>query len=436
VTQACFPQTPISPAGRPDRRRLLGAHLGRARRAHARVAGRQPDARADAGGVQGAQRPRQGRGPCLREKLDEIRRAKGQEAIAAEWADKAQALLDLPQAEHRRCHGLAARRRQGRRAAVARAAGRLKTQLAERVRCIEDLQHRVQVQREAAVLLAQRIEVLSTKPWRDAQAAWDVLRTDVAHWQTRPPRCWPTPTGPAWTPSSRRCWTPRARSCWPCGTRSRARWRRRWPPRVTRPRRCRRCPCGPTSCAWARGACRPRPPRRKPAGPRQGGPEVRPRPPKPCSEVLAKLEAEIAEGHGKASAGAATALRNALKEHGKLVDDKLENQAHAALAAAGELEGWQRWRADQLREELVAKAEGLLETPRPRPGQAAPGRAQDAGDAAPCASSGSRPTRAARPTTPCGSALTRPATKPTRWSRPGWTRSRPRRPSTAPSAWR
>ena len=32
----------------------------------------------------------------LREKLDEIKRAKGQEAIAAEWADKANALLALP----------------------------------------------------------------------------------------------------------------------------------------------------------------------------------------------------------------------------------------------------------------------------------------------------------------------------------------------------
>ncbi len=30
----------------------------------------------------------------LRERLDELRRAKGQEALAAEWAAKAQALLD------------------------------------------------------------------------------------------------------------------------------------------------------------------------------------------------------------------------------------------------------------------------------------------------------------------------------------------------------
>ena len=33
---------------------------------------------------------------AVRERLDEIRRAKGQEAIAAEWAEKAQALLAAP----------------------------------------------------------------------------------------------------------------------------------------------------------------------------------------------------------------------------------------------------------------------------------------------------------------------------------------------------
>src|SRR5690606_12578463 len=61
----------------------------------------------------------------------------------------------------------------------------LKTQLAERVKIVEDLQHRVQVQREAAVLMAQRIEVLSTKPWRDAQASMQALEGDVAHWRAQ-----------------------------------------------------------------------------------------------------------------------------------------------------------------------------------------------------------------------------------------------------------
>ena len=106
----------------------------------------------------------------------------------------------------------------------------------------------------------------------------------------------------------------------------------------------------------------------KPAKPKVD-PELRAQASQVVREVLAKLEQEIAQGHGKASAGAAMALRNALKEHGKLIDDKLENQAHAALAAAGELEGWQRWRADQLRQELVAKAEGLFEHLVPAEGQ-------------------------------------------------------------------
>jgi hypothetical protein len=100
-------------------------------------------------------------------------------------------------------------------------------------------------------------------------------------------------------------------------------------------------------------------------------PQVRAQATESVRTALATLESEIAEGHGKASAGAAGALRHALKEFGRVIDDKLENQAHAALAAAGELEGWQRWRADQLRDALVAQAEGLLKRPE---GQAIGGR--------------------------------------------------------------
>jgi len=121
----------------------------------------------------------------LKEKLDEIKRAKGQEAVAAEWAVKAQALLALPKLN------LADALAWQRDAAKAGAPlskeplASLKVQLAERVKTIEDLQHRTQVQREAAVLIAQRLEVLSIKPWRDAEAALETLRADVAHWQAQ-----------------------------------------------------------------------------------------------------------------------------------------------------------------------------------------------------------------------------------------------------------
>ena len=80
-------------------------------------------------------------------------------------------------------------------------------------------------------------------------------------------------------------------------------------------------------------------------------------------EALSKLEHEVTEGHGKATPKVAADLRHALKEHIRNIDSKLEAAAHAALTAAGELEGWQRWRADQIREELVLKAEALVAKP-------------------------------------------------------------------------
>lgn len=293
----------------------------------------------------------------LREKLDEVKRAKGQDAMAAEWAGKAQALLATPKLNI--ADALAWQRDAAKAGAPLSKEPLLllKGQLAERVKVIEDLQHRVQVQREAAVLLAQRIEVLSMKPWRDAQAVWDALRVDVGHWQDQA-----------------------------TGLQADANWSSvdaKFPPLLDASR-------GQLLVVWdafqaalaltvaasgdAAAALPPVPQWANELRAARGvAIEVAPKPAKPkidpeikaqaettVREALAKLELEISEGHGKASAGAANALRGALKEFGRVIGDKLENQAHAALAAAGELEGWQRWRADQLREELVAKAEGLL----------------------------------------------------------------------------
>jgi len=307
----------------------------------------------------------------LREKLDEIKRSKGQEAIAAEWAEKARGLLAQPKLN------IADAMAWQRDAAKAGAPlsreplASLKAQLADRVRGIEDLQHRVQVQREAAVLLAQRIEVLSTKSWRDAQAAAEALRADVPAW---PGQAQGLLDDPNWASVDAR--VP------PLLEASRSQLQVVWdsfqgaltlavaadadaaaplPP----------VPVWADELRAARGvpveapAKAPKP---------KVDPEVRAKATEAVREALTRLEQEVAQGHGKASAGAAAALRNALKEHGKLVDDKLENQAHAALAAAGEMEGWQRWRADQLRQELVAKAEALFEQPAPVEGQEPPAR--------------------------------------------------------------
>ena len=309
-----------------------------------------------------------GAAKLVREKIDEAKRAKGQEALAADWASKAQALLDMVKLNI--ADALAWQRDAAKAGAPLsrEPLAALKTLLSDRVRVIEDLQRRVQVQREAAVLLAQRIEVLSTKSWQDAQATLDALRVDVEQWQSQAAQLV-------------------ADASW-------ASVDAKFPPLLDASR-------GQLLVVWdafqgalalavaaAQDASAPLPPvpmwanelraargvpveaPAKQAKPKID-PEVRAKATATVREVLTALESEIAEGHGKASAGAANALRHALKEFGRLIDDKLENQAHAALAAAGEMEGWQRWRADQLREALVAQAEGLLKRPE---GQAIGGR--------------------------------------------------------------
>ena len=309
-----------------------------------------------------------GAAKLLREKLDEIKRSKGQESIAQEWADKAQALLAVPKLNI--ADAMAWQRDAARAGAPLskEPLATLKGQLSDRVKVIEDLQHRVQVQREAAVLLAQRIEVLSTKSWHDAQTLVEALQSDVEHWQAQASSLlndanWLSVEAkfPSLLDASRGqllvVWEAfRAALALAVAAASDA--AAPLPPVVVWADELRAARGVPLEAA-------PRP--KRPAI----DPEVKARALTTVREALQKLELEVAEGHGKASAGAAASLRNALKEFGKIIDDKLENQAHAALAAAGELEGWQRWRADQLREELVAKAEALLNRPD---GQAIGGR--------------------------------------------------------------
>jgi hypothetical protein len=309
-----------------------------------------------------------GAAKLVREKIDEARRLKGQEALAADWATKAQTLLDMVKLNI--ADALAWQRDAAKAGAPLSRdpLAALKVQLAERVRVIEDLQRRVQVQREAAVLLAQRIEVLSTKSWLLAQAAMDALRVDVEQWQTQAAQLvadtnWASvdvkfpPLLDASKGQLLVVWDA-FQGALALAVAAALDGAAALPP----------VPVWADELRVARGVRAEAP--AKQAKPKID-PQVRAQATATVREVLAALEVEIAEGHGKASAGAANALRHALKEFGRVIDDKLENQVHAALAAAGELEGWQRWRADQLREALVAQAEGLLKRPD---GQAIGGR--------------------------------------------------------------
>lgn len=308
-----------------------------------------------------------GASKALRERLDDIKRERGQASLVEEWAQKGEALRSAPKM------ALAQALAWQRDAAKAGAPlskeplSVIKQALNDRIRHIEGLQHRAQVLRESAVLLGQRTEVLSTKSWIEAQAHREALASDVSRWLAESAQL-------------------TADADWPCVD-------PKFPPvlqanaqQVQAVFEAFMAALGiaqaaaadanqplPAVPAWADEI-------RQSRGQASAEPVVAPAPPKPridpavraqaveaVTPFLHKLEQELAEGHGKASAGAANALRQALREHSAALPERFEHQAQAALAAASELEGWQRWRADQLRAELVAKAEALFRPAPPAP---------------------------------------------------------------------
>lgn len=309
---------------------------------------------------------------AVRERLDEIRRTANQEKISVEWAEKAQALLAAVPFD---AAAAAAWQRDAAKAGAALSReplSQFKAQLAELVKAVEDLQHRTQVQREVALLLAQRIEVLSTKSWKDAKAVLEALGADVARWQDQakeltgdaswssvdsrfPPQLeaasaqlalvWdafqsalaqtevsaadetaPLPTVPVWADEIRVA--------------------RGLPPEAA--------PVDVAKPAAARAAA---------AGRGKPAPEQVEAAKAGLNQALQALKAETAAGNSKAGSEAVQAMRAAIKAHGRFVDEALVSEVHEALIAAGEADGWQRKNADKLREELVAKAEALLNRP-------------------------------------------------------------------------
>lgn len=317
---------------------------------------------------------------AVRERLDEIRRIANQEKISVEWAEKAEALLAAVPFD---AAAAAAWQRDAAKAGAALSReplSQFKAQLVERVKAVEDLQHRTQVQREVALLLAQRIEVLSTKSWKDAKAVLEALGSDVARWQEQakeltgdaswssvdgrfPPQLeaasaqlalvWdafqsalaqteaaaadeasPLPTVPVWADEIRVA--------------------RGLPPEAAAVEVAK--PAAPRAAAGGRGKPTPEQVEAAKAG---------------LGQALEALKAETAAGNSKAGSEAVQAMRAAIKTHGRFVDEATVSEVHEALLAAGEADGWQRHLADKLREDLVAKAEALLNRPE---GQALGGR--------------------------------------------------------------
>jgi len=300
----------------------------------------------------------------LREKLDEIKRAKNQDLVAQEWCDKANKLIETPRLN------IADAMAWQRDAAKAGAPlsreplASLKNALGDRVKNIENLQHRTQVQRESAVLIVQRIEVLSTKPWQEAQGQSEVIHIDLQKWHAESESItqhsdWPSVD--AKFPPIIQSSAQHVNLVWDAFKAALEQTQNAFQdPSHALPA----VPAWADQIRLARGqasAASASPANVKP----KVDPEQRAQAQAAVLVVLTVLEKEVSQGHGKAIANASAALRQALKTHGRWIDENLDQQVQKVLSAATELEGWQRWRADQIRNELLTKAEGLLKNDKP-----------------------------------------------------------------------
>ena len=311
----------------------------------------------------------------LKEKLDELKRVHDQEAMASDWAQKAEQMLQAPRLN------IADAMAWQRDAAKAGAPlsreplASLKLRLTEVVKGVEDLQHQVMVQREAAVLLAQRIEVLSTKPIAEAQAALAGLQTDVSQWQSQAQQLTTNAVWPSVDmkfPSQLDAALNQLQAVWDGFSAALM---------LALAAQSDATAALPSVPVWADEIRRLRgevltevPSALAAAGATEVAKEVKPAKPKldaaqrqalreqaskAVTEVLEALEKQITEP--PVPADAAVALRTVLKAHGKNLETSLDERVHKALVAAGDAEGWQRWLADQVRQDLVNQAEALLD---------------------------------------------------------------------------
>ncbi|MDP4621463.1 MAG: DUF349 domain-containing protein, partial [Hydrogenophaga sp.] len=316
----------------------------------------------------------------LKEKLDEVKRTHGQETLATEWAQKAEHLL---QASRLNIADALGWQRDAAKAGAPLSreplAG-LKQRLAEVVKGVEDLQHQVMVQREAAVLLAQRIEVLSTKPLSEALGGQTGLQADVGQWQSQANALTQNTVWPSVDlkfPSQLEAAGKQLQAVWDGFSAAAASATLAqtdadaalppvpvWADEIRRLRGEASAVASPaTESGKADKADKPEKvekaakPKMDPAQ-RQA---LREQATQAVTLVLEALEKQITESEGAALPEATMALRAELKTHGKQLDTSLDERLHKALTAAGDAEGWQRWLADQVRTDLVNQAEALLD---------------------------------------------------------------------------
>jgi ATP-dependent RNA helicase SUPV3L1/SUV3 len=336
-----------------------------------------------------------GAAKVLREKLDELKRLHGQDVLAAEWTERANAMLTSSRLN------IADAMAWQRDAAKAGAPlsreplASLKLQLNEKIKAVEDLQHQVMVQRETAVLLAQRIEVLSTKSLKEAGAANELLQSDVAHWHQQAHAITEDPSWhsvdlkfPPQLDASRH----QLSSVWEAfeaalfqAKAARDDANEALPPVPVWAEEIRVARGGQASLGGhanlhavkeAHNSDHSAVSNAIQADVEESTAETEGKPAKTPKVSNTKMDPAqrlaLREAANQAVTGAMTVLaaenseanllvlKQALKDHGRNMDTNMDLKVHDALIAAGDAEGWQRHVADQLRLALVLKAEGLF----------------------------------------------------------------------------
>ena len=326
-----------------------------------------------------------GAAKVLREKLDELKRSHGQDVLAAEWAERANAMLT---ASRLNIADAMAWQRDAAKAGAPLSReplASLKLQLNEKIKAVEDLQHQVMVQRETAVLLAQRIEVLSTKSLKEADAANELLQSDVAHWQQQ---AHALTEDTSWHsvdlkfPPQLEASRHQLNSVWEAFEaalfQAKAASNDANEPMPSVPVWAEEIRAGRGGQAGHNEAAHAPPMSESPSASVEGAQEavVEAKPAKTPKVSNTKMDPAqrlaLREAANQVVTGAMTlltaenteanllAFKQALKEHGRNMDTQMDLKVHEALIAAGETEGWQRHVADQLRLALVLKAEGLF----------------------------------------------------------------------------
>lgn len=314
----------------------------------------------------------QGTSKLLRERLDALKSADDLAAAQQHWQSLGQAVLDAPKSG---MADLLAWQRDAQAAGVDIRAPELHAvanAIASQIKTIDGLEHQAQVQREAAKLLRDRLDRCSAQTWLEAEADSPTLAKDVVAWHSQSAALqadtnWPRCDGKysvqlqeaasqlhlvadAFAAAQEQTRAALADSSLPLPS---------VPPVWLEAIKQNRLAGSADEVAPA-------------ARPAAIDPALRQAAQMAVQAVLSTLEAELEQGHGKASVTAANAVRQALKEHGAALDAKTDMAAQAALAAAAELEGWQRWRANQLRNELIVQAQALVAKPlQPKKQQAA-----------------------------------------------------------------